>query len=85
MRAGVVHGIPATVVRSKAGTDERCTLAMRKRPLRPRGTVPCGSIGGRHTPLSAAVVRCEATVPDGPARHATMAYRCQVGDEAATT
>ena len=54
-------------------------------PLRFRGIVTCGSVGGFASPYSAAAVRCEATVPGGPARQATIARCCQVSRVPART
>ena len=78
VRVGDVDGMPPTVMRSARARGDQWTLAIRMRPLVCGGSVTWGVVGGSPNWCRAAALRCEATVPGGPARQAASSRCCHV-------
>lgn len=78
VRAPLVQGTFAMLVRSPLERSARCTTAPTRRALAARGTVTCTLDRCCTPPNSHAAVRWEATVPGGPASTAAMIRWCGV-------
>ena len=85
VRIGVVHGILRRLHVSPARSCPLKVSVPRNRPPALGATVTWGTAGTGPRPNRAAAVRCEATVPSGPARQAIIASCSQRAGAPATT